>query len=312
VIVLLLTACAPLEKPNDDDTAGPDTGSVDDGSVALTDAQNYTYEIDLDIQEAPLAASADAVVDWSTLDRDIWGQPVIPGNDVRSIDLLWLRDLDEAGVEEAIVTGSFNQASIGLLAQLQPSPGQTSAALADLQAFGGPFNANANFIAGEGTWLLRVETFRSETAMAQFVVPADAPDRVDLRADSATLHFTPSLEGVTPIALGADSTLAWDGLTRDGRGAPIDPLQLQMLVLARYQGDILTDLARQFFSLEDVADEVWTAEVYGHDRIDVASALDAAGEPFPGPDDLHPLLLSLRCADCAAPTPSFLGLVVPE
>ncbi|MDP2305859.1 MAG: hypothetical protein Q8P18_07505 [Pseudomonadota bacterium] len=278
--------------------------------AALTDASNYRYTLDVVIHELVFTPSETGRIDWTALTRDLQGFPIDPTTDVSVLDLVWFRDLNHEQVQEAVVTGSLVQASVGLLGRGLPSPGDTSIPFTSLDVYGTPFMPNQYFPELGGSWLLRVTTPTNDSAMLAFLVPTEGGPDVYVNNDSAILDFAADLRALTPVALGGITEVSWEGLTLDGRGTRIDPLLLQELSLARYDGLTAEDLEARFFELESLAAATYTLNVYGETSADLADTVDSAGAPFPGfGDSTSTWVLALRCLLCTTPAPSYLTLI---
>lgn len=305
--MMLLLACVATDGPTD---SADDTAPV--APIALTDESNYAYTLDIAIRGAPFIPTNEGLIDWSTLDRDLQGFTVDPTADITEITIVWLRDLTSADVEAAIVSGTLVQSSVGLVARGEPEAGATSLRFDAFDVYGTAFDPEQYFLEPGGTWLLRVATTTNASAMLLFLLPGEGAQDVYVGNDSAVLDFTADLATLAPITPGAATDVSWGSLTTDGRGAPIDPLLLQELWIARYDLPP-ADLAARFFELESLAAETWSLNVYGEDHAALTDALDADGAAFPGfGDSAGTWLLSLRCVLCATPAPSFLTVVGAE
>lgn len=304
--LLLALACAG-DGP-DDSVPADDTAPA--GPVALTDASNYSYTSALDIGSVPIGVGAESAVDWSGLTVDMRGFPVDPSADVNNVGLVWFRNRTETEIAEALVSGEITQASVGLFATLPTGAGETSLLLSSLDLYGVPFDPEAYMVVEGGSWLLRISTHQNEDAMLLFVDPPEGESTVYVGDDSATLDFRPDLASLAPVRL-TDRTVEWTGLTRDGRGAALDPLALQELWIARYDGYDVATLQERFFEIETLPTNTWTANVYGETSVDLGTALDAGGGAFSGVTDDATWLLALRCIVCTSPAPVYLTVVTP-
>ncbi len=307
-MILLLLACA-----GGPDTAAPgdDSAAPADGPVSLTDASNYTYTIALDIGETEVAPTDELVVDWNAWSVDLRGFPVDPARDVRGIDLVWLRDLTPAEVETALVEGAITQSSVGLYATALPDPGATSWPLNRFDLYGTDFRPAEYMTQEGGSWLVRFSTETNAEAMVHFLVPGAGEPIAWIDNDSADLDFVPDLASLAPVTPGADLEVEWTGLTRDGRGGALDPLSIQELWIARYDGLDVATLQSRFFELETLAAATWTLNVYGEDGATLTDAVDATGGAFPGLSPDATWILALRCTICAAPAPVYLTVLAP-
>jgi hypothetical protein len=303
--MLLLLACA---SGSPFDSASPASDPVPDGVVAMTDTNNYSYTLAMDIGATELTAADNDTLEWGALTTDMQGFAVDPAADVDVIDLVWFRDLTQAEVTDAIVTGSLVQSSVGLLARGYPEPGETDSLLSRFDVYGTPFLPSQYLTEPGGTWLLRVHTRTNPSAMLHFLVPGIGGRTVHIDDTSAALDFTADLSTLTPVTLGDEPRVSWDALTRDGRGAPIDPLELQELTIGRYDVGV-AELEGRFFELESLAAERWTVNVYGEESVDLRDAVSDAGAAFTGVDDVSTWVLALRCIVCTTPSPGYLTLL---
>lgn len=306
-MIALVLACAGAP----DDSAVPDPGdTAPAGPVALTDASNYAYTAALSIGTSPILAAADATLDWSGLTTDLRGFPMNPATDVVGVDVVWLRDLSEDEAEAALVAGEITQASVGLFATVQPFPGSTGVDLGELDLYGSPFDPARYMTVEGGSWIARIATMQNSDAMVRFLDPPSGDATVALDDTSATLDFEADLGTLAPVAL--DGTVVdWSGLTRDSRGAAIDPLDLQELWIARYDAFDVATLQERFFQLETLANATYTVNVYGESSVDLTTARDASGAAFSGVDADATWLLALRCLVCTQPAPVYLTVLTP-
>ena len=61
--------------------------------------------------------------------------------------------------------------------------------------------------------------------------------------------------------------------------------------------------------VDQLADELWTADIEGRSSLALAEATNADGEPFSGFDTSSIWLVALRCFTCNNPAPPYLARV---
>jgi hypothetical protein len=299
LLLAVLAACRPEEEP-----------AVDD-AIALGDATNYRLATTLDIAPVEVGALADLSVGWEGLTHDLLGRAVVP-DDVSGMDLVWFRNLDLAALERAVVSGDLSSADVGLLATWSRAPGATSARLSEFSFLTNPFRPEEYLVETSGTWLLRLKTPTDDDAMLLALVPIGGnPTTAVAFADtSATLTVDADLHSAAPLLVdpGTPPVVDWSGLGHDGRGAAVVALQIQELLVARYDDMDVGDLEATFLDLEAEASVVYRLDAYGLTRADLAEA-SADADAFPGFDAEHLWLVGLACTTCMLPSPIFLGRV---
>ncbi len=300
-MITLLLAC----------TASPDvdTGEVA-GPIALTDAANYTYTIDLEVSEVELLEYSNATIDWSEVTRDLRGRTIDPRADVRAVQLVWLRDIapDELGV--ALATGSIEAADVGAFAEGAVTPGQTSATFADLGLLGQPFPYTEYFGGTEGTWMARLAVHEDDNGMVLVVRPTPTgAARCALTSDSASLEVGVDLASTEPVRVpDGETRVRWDTLTRDGLGDAIDSRDVQRLEIARFDESIEA-IEAALLDYATLAEASWAVDAWSETEVDLAAATDADGGAFPGFDAEGTWLVALWCDTCPLPAPPFLGRI---
>ncbi len=323
--MLLLLALGCVQSPGDDaadlvvddDTApaDTDTGPAADGSVPLSDANNYTYEGVLDAPAFPVAALSDATLDWSALRTDLRCNALDPVADIDNAALLVFPHLTEQEVEQGLSDDSLDQAALG--AYLSQEPGDaTQIRLSDMTFFGTDVDIEQEFDAGSGTWLVilttgteiavgaRMLAFLTPTAgeSATEAVVTDGCPVLDFSADLASMRRVPVLRD-GPWALD------WSALTRDGHGGHFEPTRVDGLMIARFDRSI-EDLQANFLDLESLAAETWRYTHTTGTSADLA-ALTGPSEPFPGFTGEGVWAFALTCGTCPNPAPLFLTIVEP-
>ena len=112
---LLALGCA--KSPPDSADTPPDTeapAADADGSVPLSDANNFAYEGVLDAPSLPLAELTDVALDWSGLTTDLRCNALDPVADIDNTALLVFPYLTEEEVEAGLSDDSLDQADLVL------------------------------------------------------------------------------------------------------------------------------------------------------------------------------------------------------
>jgi hypothetical protein len=81
------------------------------------------------------------------------------------------------------------------------------------------------------------------------------------------------------------------------------------LMVARYEGISFGDLEADFLRVDELAAEVWNADVEGRSTFDLLELVSDSGQAFTGFDDQGIWLLALRCTTCNNPAPPYLAIV---
>ncbi|MCK6529753.1 hypothetical protein L6R50_20080 [Myxococcota bacterium] len=308
---LTLAACT---EGDDDDAADDDSGPVE-GSLALADEQNYSYDNALDIQSVEVQTAQDVRFDFGGLSVDLLGHAIDPTTEIDGASVLYLPAFTHEEVEVAIATDSLLQQDVGAFALWSNPGGETSFLLSECNVLGTYIDPAADFVYEEGTWLVRVTTGTNESRMISFFQPSSTSENHDVAIGdgSATIDFDPDLQSLAPVHMSGEPesyVVDWSGVTVDGLGGEFDPNQISEVMVGRYDGMSLGDLETQFLDLELIAGEIYYAAVSQTTHVDLttATALDGGGafSTF-GSGSLW--LLALRCTSCVSPIPPFLTVI---
>ncbi|MFZ5478806.1 MAG: hypothetical protein ACOZNI_18685 [Myxococcota bacterium] len=297
------------------DDTGKDGPEDFDGTFVLTDERNYGFTSALDIgcEEAPLGE--DFTIDWSRLTTDMLGQPVDPAADVSTATLIAF-DISQEEVEAALVIEDLDGNDLVAFASNDTVTGTTSCLLSDLIVPPAvEVRPEEHFTKPEWTWLLTVGAGLTENFMVTFLCPVEGStvDTVYIEDDSTALTFEAELEELDAFDIAEPSAYAveWGGLTTHANGEAIDLVELDQLMIARY--DLaLPAIEADFINLESLAAELYTMDVYGLTEADLGDALDADGAAFAGFGAGTTWLLALRCTECTNPAPPFLTVIEVE
>jgi hypothetical protein len=309
-MLLLLLACTGTTKDTGETSEAPF-----EGSFALTDANNYAYTSALSAGYLEVGLAADFTADWSALDADLLGHTVDPAADVDNVWLVQFPNHTEDELLQLLTEDSLLQLDIGAVAQFKNTEEATSANLATF-VFppAAAINPETDFVDGSGTWLLRATTGLVTTRMFTFVRPTETSTNhaLSLSSDSATLAFSADLASLNDFSFAgsfAPYTVDWSGLEHHANGNEIELDRLDQLTLARYDGKTVADLEDQFLDIELIANETYTADVYGMTSVDLSALVSTGGAAFTDftPDSLW--LMVLRCTACTNPAPPFVTVI---
>jgi hypothetical protein len=276
---------------------------------ALTDANNFAWSSTLDAPAWHLASGADATIAWDTLDRDFYGDPFDPAQDVGRVALVALPGLTPEDVADALAHDDLAQADVGLFVFCAPG-GATTCRLSDFELFGNGMAVETYFVAGTGTWLLALLTPEDTIGAVAFLIPdaASTTTSVALTPDDSTLALDVDFRSLAPLAVRADEAfhVDWSGLTHDGLGNDLSLGTLDRLVVGRFDAP-LSEVETRAHALTESADALWTLDVTGSE----AELASLTGEtPFTGIDGDATWLLALYCSSCLNPAPRFATVLV--
>ncbi len=283
--------------------------------LQLVDANNYTYEGQLDFQSTALAPG-DFTLDWSRVGVDLQGHTLDPVADIDNASVVVFRYLDEQQVLDGLATNTLEQKDVGLFVGEQPGEA-TDLSLSDLTFMGTDVDVEQYFTPeycdtdGYCTWLISLTTGTTPgvgTRVAAFVQPSTAASatHLDLTDDSSSVSVDADLQSLEAMAVPvAEPALQvdWSGVDQTGQGVEIDSSPVDQLMIAAYDLS-LDELEEQFLDIELIATEMWVMDLTGAKS---ASLADLDG--FTGVDTEHTWILALRCSSCANPAPPVLTVL---
>ncbi|RME23472.1 MAG: hypothetical protein D6798_13445 [Deltaproteobacteria bacterium] len=315
-----MMACG--DKGADDSGATGDGGSVDATSeLVYTDANNYSYTADLQIDSQEVAAGADSVVDWSGLAVDMRGRAVDPAGVDRV--MLVAFNISKDDVIAAINSNSLLQSDVRVYYQFDNTDGVTSASLSDFSILGNEFNPAQDMIEHPGetwTWLVSVmdeANGRIDVLSTTFVDPLDSSSNRDIAFgdDTAVLHFSVDLHSADPLVAIAgepDTSFNWAAATTEASGQPFDEAKASRLLVGHIRGATISDVEANVLTVLDTADELFYADAYGKDEILLSEAVErTTGANFAGFDTDGVWLVGIECTNqtCLSPAPLIMTVV---
>ncbi len=317
-LLLLALACAkaPDGAAADTDGAADVPAAATDGSVPLTDANNFAYEGVLDAPSLPLAELNDVALDWSDLTTDLRCNALDPVADIDNTALLVFPYLTEEEVEAGLSDDSLDQADLAVY--LSYLPGDTTRLnLSNMSFFGTDSEIEGRFEAGSGTWMVLLTT-GTEIAvgarMMAFLRPTvgETATEASVTDGCPVLDFTADLTTLAHVPVLRDGPwrLDWSALTRDGHGGGFEPTRVDGVMVARFDLTV-QDLQDNFLDLESLAAETWRYTITSGTDLDLGVA-SGPSDPFPGFDGEGVWAVALTCGTCPNPAPLFLTIVDPR
>ena len=281
-----------------------------DGLAVLEAGQNYAFESTLSVGSQDIAAGQDAQVDWSELSVDQLGKSMNP-DEVDQLIIVRFEELTEAQVLEKAAKDCLQQKDITGVVEHFPGTGETRANLSDFQLIGYNVDPAEQFQEGMGTFLLNAYTDGLPgTRMLSFISPNALSEslNVSLLNDSASVDFVVDLSVGERLSIDTLS-IDWAKLEvpTDCGSFPIN--KYDWLMGARYDGKVLADLEADVLRVDELASEVWNADIEGRSTYDLLDLVSEEGNAFTGFDTDSLWLLALRCTTCNNPAPPFLTIV---
>lgn len=307
--LLFLMGCSGDDDDDDDDGAGVER------SVELTDAHNFSYTSELQIDSVPLAEIADTEICWDELTQDISGRPIDAYEEITSVVLLNFPVLTPDEVRTGFVADTIIQMDIGIYLECEPT--DVCCLLSEFGIMGSQPNVQDYFVEGSGTWLIILSSDDGLGGIAFVFIEPDAQStatEVSVVDGTSSLILDVDLQSLTTVPAPADGDLEldWEGLTVDGLGNGLDLYKLDRLQVGRYALDV-TEIEARFYDIDNIAEQMWTLDTTGIRTAHMSDLLDDDGQPFTTFDESDVWLAALVCTTCNNPMPRFVTLfsVVP-
>lgn len=280
----------------------------------LDDAHNFTYQSELQIRQYTRQSGQDLTFDWSDLSLGLQQNLIDPTQDIDELVLVVFSELSSEDVSDGLANDTLQQADVTTYMQCHPVEAETQCDLSDFGLLGSVPGMQDYFVEDSGTWLiaLQSESFAGAQALI-FLEPKDGatsePIRID--DDSTEVDVSVNLSSLEPLGLMRDGqgSLDWSSLSVDGYGNSMAIHTLSELQIGRYE-ESLDEIAQQFVALDQLAEEVWTADIEGRTHVDLSELVGS--RPFPGVDNQSRWLLALSCGSCDSPVPRVLMVLAPS
>jgi hypothetical protein len=293
-----------------------DTGNPP-GTIALENANNYSFEGTLDIPSVETASGVDICVDWSKLNSDLQCHSVDPANDIDLLGVIRFPTLTEAEVESQLSTNDLDMKSMGGYVQYPNDEEATSACLSDFSFFGTAFDLATDYTEDGGTYLLELQSGTTPgvgARMLVFLEPRVKSDVTEVNVPNGCgmLHYSADLHTLTtvPVSLDGPWVMDWSDVTTDGLGNDMTDAQIDLLEVAHYDSVTVTDLENDFLDIEQNADEMWSLSLTSGKSGDLSDATNGASK-FSAFQKGGTWILALRCSSCSNPAPLFLTVLGP-
>ncbi len=285
-------------------------------NLVLTDEHNYSFTGSVDFGQLDLAVGADITFCYDALTTTLRGNPM-PAAPQELLFAKFSLDLDT--LTEKITDGTLTQ-SDSPYQTLLANPGACGVLSSTMSVLDNPHDPVAEHLDDGGIWLATVRdiTPRADILMSKVVTFSDASTATEVAFtdDCSSANFTADLHSPSMVDApkGEDQpiTFDWSGLENDANGKAFDPLLPAELVVGKL-GDLeVADAEASFMRLYEVAEELYTVDVYGVTAwTDLSALVDASGAAFGG-FDKGLWFIAINCTDatqCLSPTPLFLTLV---
>lgn len=314
--LLLLSLLACPGKPEGDSGEGDSAFACAD-TIALVDANNYSYAGSIDVPSLVTASGVDVGICWDEVVEDIRCHDVDPAADIDNVGLVRLGTLTQAEVEAALATDSLQQAAVTGYVESRNDDGGTCTNLASMSFFGTAIDVPSEYTTEGGTYMLLLTTGTTPgvgARMLAFLEPSAESDvtSVSVPSGCGALDFTVDVDALAPVGVCAEGPweVDWGDLTTDGLGQEISLGEIDGLMIGYYEDWTAADLEANFLDLETSARKIWRLDLAGGDEADLSEAVDSDGAPFPGFTNEHGAwVLALTCSRCYSPAPPFLTLL---
>lgn len=279
--------------------------------LEFTDTHNFTFSSTLESQPLSARSQTALSLDWSTLTKDLLGNPISPQEDIAKISLLLFANLNHEQVLDGVSNENLRQSDLSGYAEYVPTADQTTTTLDSFSLQGVSLDPEEHLGDQAGTFMLLAANESEESLMLSFFLTDAQEDNehVELTAHSTSLSYTVDLEDQDIVRPNSaqNYVLDWQSITQSGTGMPIQGGQIDSIMLAGFSQS-LEELEEQFLQLPDVAQEYYTMEIGYETGLDM-SALSELG--FSDFSTQERWLFALRCARCLNPAPLFVGIIEP-
>src|SRR5690606_4109967 len=274
-------------------------GSPAVGSFAVSAAvaNNYTFTSDLGLSVQKVQPNTLLDFDWGQLTTSFLDQPVNPATDPEKIDVVkFPLTPEEFAAKLNGYDDTISQGALGL--SYYQSAGETTANMVDFTSFGSEVSAEdvlplldpALEPPATTTYAMMVSTSDAIGQGVQMIQlfqldEASTQTTVTMTDSSSTLtSWSADLETLTPTLVPAGNphiVFDWSDIPTTGFGTEFEATQISEVLVARY-AKTLQELETEFLHVEEIAEELYRAEVPAGTSIDLATLTDEAGNTFPG------------------------------
>lgn len=296
-----------------------DSGLTASSDVVVTDACNYSFSGAIELNELVLLEATEFEICWDELTTTLRGNPMPDPSTVERVVLVQFA-MDRSALEADIEAGTLVQSDAKTQYFLD-YPGAGCVMASDLEVIDNNLVPEIDLFDEEGcTWLASIQMLEPRpdilaSAVVSFQPGVPHQDLHFLDENASTIDFTAELPGASCITVPADDapySFDWSGMVLDAMGQPFDYLLADELIVGHIPSDDVSVIETDFVRLYEIADQLYSANVYGLAAVDDLSiAVDEAGNAFPGFTTDGTWLIALVCTldTCTSPTPMFLAVV---
>jgi hypothetical protein len=281
-----------------------------EGEAVLNADLNYSFGSTISADSQLFASGQDAVVDWSALSVDQLGKPMSP-DEIDQLLIVRFEALSRQEVLDKAAEDCLQQRDITGVVEVFPEAGEAQANLSDFQLIGYQVDPEEQFQEGLGTFLLSAYTDGVPgVRMLSFLEPSASSDNLDLylKNESASIVYSVDLS-VGERLPSSTTAIDWAQLAVPTECGSFAVNKYDWLMLAHYESAGLTDLEDDFLRVDELATEIWNADIEGRSTYDLLTLVSDEGKPFTGFTDQGIWILALRCTTCSNPAPPFLTIV---
>jgi hypothetical protein len=289
----------------------------------ITDDTNYSLSNTLHVKRFTLKDATDLTFDWSRVNKDFFGKPVDPWNDIDLV-VVTLWRLTPEGIEASLKRDelplSLNQGVV----TTYPDGTYVSKNLRGFDLLGNPMpesdlwmrfdtnNPDFAYPQDQFTFMMMASTGtvpgKQARMLALFNIGPEYEDtRLDLTNDSTSLDIDVDLAKAmpVPVPVGKPSLkINWKQMTRNALGNEYIHTQITRAAVAHFATESIAELEQKFLSLQEAADGWWSAEVVSGTSIDLGTLRDANDVPFAGVTTGGTWVVALFCQEnCNNPAP---------
>lgn len=304
------------------DTGG--SGAGDSFAVSAAVVNNYTFTSELGLTVQKVQPNTLLDFDWSQLTTSFLDQPVDPATDPEKIDVVKFPLTPEEFAQKLNShDDSIDSGALGL--SYYQMAGETTANMVDFTSFGSEVSeddvlplldpeleppatttyammVSTSDAIGQGVQMIQLFQL-DETSTETTVTLTDS--------SSALTTWSADLEALTPTLVPAANphiVFDWSTIPTTGFGTEFETTQISEVLIARYAKTI-QELETEFLHVEEIAEELYRANVPAGSSVDLATLTDEAGNTFPGIGGEGIWLVGLLCPKCLNPTPWYISVV---
>lgn len=286
------------------------TGTPPGPDLHVTAEQDPGLSVTLAPTTLDVREGFDALVTWTTITTDAWGDPLAPTSAGALVLLEILETPDRVGARLARDDLGTDLVSVWKA----DVDGLASAHLSDLTAGSAHFDPAPFLVENSSkSWVLGLATDgeRLDLRTAVVLIPVRGATASSIALTDTSAVFSWSSTGMgAPLVTSSrwDAwTVDWSGLAQDVLGKPLEDGVVDELTIVRYPQGIA--LAEHLDDLVSPGEASWVLDVGGFQDARLELALDAGGAPFPGFTTGRVWTVSGRCASCLTRFPVWVAEV---